>query len=364
MILPVIVSALLLSAAPEMRAATLAGEEVSGNIVTLSTESVALSTPAGEKTYAPAKLLSLRPAQAPPATQETPSVWIELIDGSRLVAADYTAVNGKAAVKLLGAGGAIEIPTRSIRSVRLKSHDEDLAKASQLGKQWQEIAGGEAAGDVIVPQPYQRLQLTRRLIERLQDAQPMLIGAQQVGEPVGIAGVGLRAGAFPAWPRGVEGVGVDRHDRMAGLEQTGDQQPIGPFDRDRQLTQLRELSQPFERLADPALAVREAEARNNSACFVDDAELVRPARPIDPDKHLPLTSLVGDTCLGAEGPSRFLTRWPSTRLTPNAGRGPSARSERRDSCWLSGSKGRRPSPSGRQEHHRTFTSGSDGMVQE
>jgi nitrile hydratase len=85
---------------------------------------------------------------------------------------------------------------------------------------------------------------------------------------------------------------------------------------------------------------------------------MRPARPIDPDKH-PSTSLIDDTCLGAEAPSRVLIRWPSTRLTPNAGRGPSARSGRRDSSWLSESKRRRPSPSGRQEHHRTLQSGSD-----
>jgi hypothetical protein len=98
--------------------------------------------------------------------------------------------------------------------------------------------------------------------------------------------------------------------------------------------------------------------------LVDDAGLVRPARPIDPDEEHPLTSLIDDTCLGAAGPSRVLIRWPSTRLTPNAGRGPSARSGRRDSSWLSESKRSWPSPSGRQEHRRTLTSSSDGMVEE
>ena len=121
-------------------------------------------------------------------------------------------------------------------------------------------------------------------------------------------------------------------------------------------------TQPRKRTADPVLAVREPELLHDRAAFVDDAELVRSTRPIDPDEH-PLTSLIDDTCLGAEGPSRVLIRWPSTRLTPNAGRGPSARSERRHSSWLSESKRLRPSPSGRQEHHRTLTSGSDGMVE-
>src|SRR5262249_20693434 len=151
--------------------------------------------------------------------------------------------------------------------------------------------------------------------------------------------------AFPARSRGVEGVGMDRHHLVAGLEQPVDEQPIGAFDHDRQAARLSELAQPLKRASDPALAVREAEPLDHSAALVDHAELVRPARPIDPDEH-PLTSPFDDTRSGAEGPSRVLIRWPSTRLTPNAGRGPSARSGRRDSQSLSENKHDRPSPSG------------------
>jgi hypothetical protein len=233
-----------------------------------------------------------------------------------------------------------------------------------LAEQRRQLVGRrDARLDVIVAQPHQRLQLPRRLVERSQRAQAVLVGAEQVGEPVGIAGVGLRAGALPARARGMEGVGVDRHYFVAGREQPVDQQPVRALDRDRQLRRVGELRQTRECIADPALAVREAEAFDDRSVLVDDAELVCPARPVDPDEH-PFTSLIDDTCLGAEGPSRVLIRWPSTRLTPNAGRGPSARSGRRDSSWLSGSKRLRPSPSGRQEHHRTLTSGSDRMVKE
>ena len=191
----------------------------------------------------------------------------------------------------------------------------------------------------------------------------MPVGAQQVGQPVRVTDVGFAAGAFPARPGGVERVGVDRHDLVTRFEQPVDEQAVGSLDRDRQLARVGELRQPLQRAGDAALAVGEAEAINDCALPVDDAQLMRSARPVDSNEH-PLTSLIDDTAVGAEGPSRLLTRWPSTRLTPKAGRRPSARSGRRNSCRLSESKRRRPSPNGRQEHHRTFTSGSDEMVQE
>ena len=162
----------------------------------------------------------------------------------------------------------------------------------------------------------------------------------------------------------MEGVGVNRHHLVAGLEQPVDEQSVRPFNRYWQLAGTADLGQPLKRIADPALAVHEAEVLDDRAGLVDDAELVRSTRPIDSNEHQLTTSLIDDTCLGAEGPSRVLIRWPSTRLTPNAGRGPSARSERRDSQWLSESKQRWPTPSGRQEHRRTLTSGSDAMVKE
>jgi len=159
----------------------------------------------------------------------------------------------------------------------------------------------------------------------------------------------------------MEGVGVDRHHRVAGLEQPVDEQPIGPLDRDRQPGRLSDVRQPVKCTLDPALVVHEAEALNHRGLLVDDAERMRSLRPIDSDKH-PVTSPIDDTCLGAEGPSRVLIRRPSTRLTPHAGRGPSARPGRQDSRWLSESKRTRPSPSERQEQHRTLTSGSDGII--
>jgi hypothetical protein len=74
-----------------------------------------------------------------------------------------------------------------------------------------------------------------------------------------------------------------------------------------------------------------------NSCLVKDADLVRAmlAQSIPTNTTL---SLDRRHLPWRRGPSRVFIRWPSTRLTPNAGRGPSARSERRDSQRLSESK--------------------------
>jgi hypothetical protein len=250
------------------------------------------------------------------------------------------------------------------RDLAVKPCEDCRCTGPMLSERRCELIGrGHARLHVIVAHSHQGLQPARRLVEWSQRSQPVLVGAEQVGEPVGLADVGLRAGALPARPGRVEGVGVDWHYLVAGLEQPIDEQSVRACDRDQKLRRTAELAEPLQRTGDPVLGVREAEALGDGSAFVDDAKLMRSARPIDPDEE-PLTSLIDDTYLGSEGPSRVLIRWPSTRLTPNAGRGPSARSGRRDSRWLSESKQARPAPSGRQEHRRTLTSGSDGMVKE
>jgi hypothetical protein len=74
---------------------------------------------------------------------DKPAVWVDLLDGSRLLAEAYTAAAGKATVQLVG-GEKIEIPTRSIQSVRLRQQDADLAL------QWRAIVASERASDLII----------------------------------------------------------------------------------------------------------------------------------------------------------------------------------------------------------------------
>jgi hypothetical protein len=85
----------------------------------------------------------------PVAPTETPAalitVWVELVDGSQLLATAYQVADGLAKMKL-ASGETLEIRTRAIHSVRFRDHSTSPA----LAKQWQEIAAEKHSGDVIV----------------------------------------------------------------------------------------------------------------------------------------------------------------------------------------------------------------------
>lgn len=145
----ILTTTLLLAAGPDVSATTLSGRQIAGQLVALSVESAQLQTGNGPITVASSELLSLKPSDAASATTSSPRVWIELIDGSTVVAKECLVAKGVARVTLLD-DTAIETSTRSLRSVRLQSHDSDLARRSQLAKQWQEAHGAKASADLIV----------------------------------------------------------------------------------------------------------------------------------------------------------------------------------------------------------------------
>lgn len=119
----------------------LAGESLQGELVSATAERVAVRTAAGEKTLPAAELMLLE--LAAPAVEPKPTVWVELLDGSKLNAVDYTTTTGKAQIELTS-GETVEIATRSIRSVRFRNQDTTIAD------QWREILASPATGDMVV----------------------------------------------------------------------------------------------------------------------------------------------------------------------------------------------------------------------
>jgi hypothetical protein len=117
------------------------GEKLEGKLKSLSQDKVVISTAAGEQTLAAKDVQSLQFAPAPSADKV--GAWLELLDGSQLVAHSYEAAEGQARVELL-AGTPVQLPTRSIRWVRF--HAEEPA----LAEQWAEILKGEAESDLLV----------------------------------------------------------------------------------------------------------------------------------------------------------------------------------------------------------------------
>jgi len=129
------------AAEPDVTVRPLDGENLKGRLVELSASKVALQTGTGRQQLDSSKLMWVELSAA--AATAKVNTWIELLDGSRLHASGYTASEGKARIDLT-TGQIIEIPTRSIHTVRF------FPQTPELAIQWREITSSMAAGDVIV----------------------------------------------------------------------------------------------------------------------------------------------------------------------------------------------------------------------
>jgi hypothetical protein len=125
----------------EVEVGTVDGKSVTGAAAELTSSGVKLATAEGEKTIAAKELLSVTPAQAPPAPTDKPAVWLELVDGSRLTAATIAITKGTATLTY-AADKQIEIPSSAIARVRFSPPDNQTSS-------WPADIGQNAAGDLL-----------------------------------------------------------------------------------------------------------------------------------------------------------------------------------------------------------------------
>ncbi len=123
------------------------GTELSGSLVRLDSQTAVVRIDAREQSFSLRNLRSIifrhsNPDSANTVSQNRSKVRVRLIDGSMIVAAQYTAEHNQARVEL--GGRIIKIPTRSIESVRFHP------PAKKLDAQWQENTQGEVAGDLVI----------------------------------------------------------------------------------------------------------------------------------------------------------------------------------------------------------------------
>jgi sRNA-binding regulator protein Hfq len=126
----------------EVTVEPLTGVQITGSVVELSGDRVVIETDGQQQAYASRDLLAVVASGHAVAASSAGSIWIELIDGSRLIATGYTVKDRVAEIQL--SGRAVSLETRNIRSVRFHLPTE------ALDQQWREILGGRNRGDVIV----------------------------------------------------------------------------------------------------------------------------------------------------------------------------------------------------------------------
>lgn len=132
-----------LAVAPEFHASLLDGRTVRGRVVELSAAGVVLETTGGREAVPAAELAGLELAMPVAHSFPEATVWVELVDGSRLAARSYTVERGQAAIVLVD-GTDARVAVGRVASVRL------AAQTAELAREWAEIAGGEHSGDVLV----------------------------------------------------------------------------------------------------------------------------------------------------------------------------------------------------------------------
>ncbi|HWB12590.1 MAG TPA: NPCBM/NEW2 domain-containing protein [Pirellulales bacterium] len=143
MILSFWLVATALAGGSDFQLQTTDGQTYYGELVGLDAQGVAFETSQERLTVPLSKLSDVSRVNKSPAPETKPAVWIELIDGSQLVAAKYSVAERVGQIKLTN-DQAIELPTAAIRSVRFQQF------AGEMGAQWGTIAERDASADLIV----------------------------------------------------------------------------------------------------------------------------------------------------------------------------------------------------------------------
>ena len=203
-ILPLMVLSAL-AAAPQFDVQLLDGSRVSGSLVRWDAAQLVVETSTGRTTLDAGKLASVTPQSPPASPAAKPAVWVDLVDGSQLAAAEYTAEKGRAKIAF-SATEVLEVPTAEIDAVRLQPASEATAL------EWSRIRGKKIRGDVLVTGNSNAIDYHQGAIEDVSDAEgPLHPRRPGLGRQ---AGEDLRPDLFPR--HGGLHAGVPLYDRRFG----------------------------------------------------------------------------------------------------------------------------------------------------
>ena len=133
-----------LAAAQRVTVETADGATTRGTIVSLDGTRVVLKTDNDKsQSFTRAQLRRITTGDQRASPPENATAWIDLVDGSRLVATTYTVAAGKATITL-PSGESTQLSTRNIDAVRF------TAPSKEFNKQWQELALDQTEGDLLV----------------------------------------------------------------------------------------------------------------------------------------------------------------------------------------------------------------------
>ncbi len=260
-------------------------------------ESLAISATKAWSVRASARTSS--PLAWPSASPAPPGGAAQAFEQGLRGAAPAVAVLGEEGGQALGS----EAHGRFGRRVALEEGERD--RAGEIGEdaggagpealqQGAELVGeGDVGGDEVVAAAHQGAQGFDGVGLGRERAQAMAVGAQDVGQDEGVAGVALGGDGAVAGSAGLDGIGMDRGDDEAGLDEGIDQEAGGPLDGDRDHARRAVLLQARHEHRQPGPVVADLEPVEHHALGVDHADGVGAGAPIDadPDPHRLVSSV-------------------------------------------------------------------------
>lgn len=150
-------------ASPPVEAHTLDGQVVSGSLEGLTSQQITLRTSKGAISLPLQQLAGVNPHKPAAQPKSSAAVGVELVDGSSLMASEYTVHEGRARIALVG-GSTLELPTQDIAAVRLQSPTDALAS------HWSRIRENETETDLLVVTKDQSLDYHRGILREVTSA--------------------------------------------------------------------------------------------------------------------------------------------------------------------------------------------------
>jgi hypothetical protein len=139
--IPILLTALLTAAPPNVEIQTLNGQTIAGPIAAISAERIAVDGPNGQVEFKTDELAGLQ-TKAPAAAGPAAGVWVELVDGSSLAGQSFPARGDRAQLRL--GSQALDLSRKDLAAVRFQRPTDALAA------EWTRVLEAKIAGDLLL----------------------------------------------------------------------------------------------------------------------------------------------------------------------------------------------------------------------
>ena len=94
----ILLALLSLAAAPQFEVQPLRGPPAAGRLVALDGKRLTIESAAGRSSWETSQLMGISAKEKPPRAEQEPQAWVDLVDGSTLLAQTFTVHNGRAQI--------------------------------------------------------------------------------------------------------------------------------------------------------------------------------------------------------------------------------------------------------------------------